>query len=228
MDDQVAVRMRQRTEHIENQPDAGLHTQRALGTVFVDACPLNVFQDEVGPIRRGDAGVDQAGDVRMRKPREQAAFPPEPVERDGRRGIGLEELERELSLETPVAALREPNLAHSPAADGCDDGISAHLRTDPLLVGRPDETGLQKTLCLEIAPVRHHFAQGGGDGGLVILEPRDVALPRRLVHLKQSIEVLLDGFPVRVTWTNFHARLPSNLVRVLAKGSHATRPPATG
>jgi hypothetical protein len=29
-------------------------------------------------------------------------------------------------------------------------------------------------LGLEIAPVRHHFAQGGGDGGLVILEPREM------------------------------------------------------
>jgi hypothetical protein len=64
-------------------------------------------------------------------------------------------------------------------------------------------------LGLEIAPVRHHFAQGGDDGGLITLELREVALPLRLVHVEQSIEVLLDGFPLRVTRVYFHARLPS-------------------
>ncbi len=72
------------------------------------------------------------------------------------------------------------------------------------------------------APVRHHFAQGGGDGGLVILEPRDVAIPLRLVHVEQSIEMLLDGFPLRVTRTNFHARLPSFWFAFLRKAR--TRP----
>ena len=209
MDDQVAVRMSQRTEHVEHQPDARLDAQAVRGAVVIDACPLHVFQDEVRAARRGDPGVDQPRDVRMRETRQQSPFTPKPVERRGGGRIAVEELERELSLEPAVAALREPHLAHSAAADERDDGVGAHLGADLFLIGRRDQAGLQKSLGLQSAPVRHHGAQRPGDRGLLILEPREVAVPLRLVHVEQSVEMPLDRFPFRIPRTNSHAPPPS-------------------
>ena len=74
MDDQVRVRVRDRAKHVQEEPQAGLDGQRALVAVAVDALPVDVLQHEVRLPRRGDARVDQLGDVRVVQAREDAAL----------------------------------------------------------------------------------------------------------------------------------------------------------
>ena len=42
-------------------------------------CPFDVLEHEIGLARRRHAGVEEMRDVRMREPREDVAFAPEPL-----------------------------------------------------------------------------------------------------------------------------------------------------
>ncbi len=75
VDDQVRVRVRDRLEHVEEEARRGpRRPERSAVAVRVDRLALDVLEDEVRLARAGDAGVEQAGDVRVGEPREDVAL----------------------------------------------------------------------------------------------------------------------------------------------------------
>src|SRR5262249_3443524 len=117
VDDQVRVCMNDRVENVEKETQPRIDAQRALVAESVEAHACDVFEDEIRLAGRRDAGVDQTRDMRMRQTGEYRAFPAKtllagtPDERD------VEELDRHASLETTIAALGQPDAAHSSLTD---------------------------------------------------------------------------------------------------------------
>ena len=133
------MRVRDRGEHIEKQAQTCVDVEPPAVAVAVDAFALDEVQDQVRLARRRDAGVDQPGDVRMREPGEDVAFAAETLFAGPPDQRGVQELDRDLALEAPVAAAGEPHAAHAALAKrrfqriGADDlaGECRRLRHRP-------------------------------------------------------------------------------------------------
>ena len=165
VDDQVGVRVREGVEHVEQQPQPGLHAQAARVAVAVDVCAFHVFEDEVGLAGRGDAGVHQVRDVRMPQPPQDGALAAEALlahPADHRR---VQQLDRHLSLEAPVAAAGPPDGAHPALAQrrhqrvGADDLPGQRRRRR-----RP---GLEEAGPEQGAVLRDELLQLGGQPGVL-------------------------------------------------------------
>ena len=74
MHDEVAVRVRDRGEHVEEQPHARFDVETALLRIAIDALAVDVLEHEVRLTARRDAGIDQLRDVRMPELREHRSF----------------------------------------------------------------------------------------------------------------------------------------------------------
>ena len=75
MHDQVRVRVRDRVEHVEEQPHARARRSSAwLVAVAIDVLAVDELEHQVGLPARRHARIDQVRDVRMREPGEKAAF----------------------------------------------------------------------------------------------------------------------------------------------------------
>ena len=116
MHDQVRMRMRDRGEHIEKQSQTPLHVKPPAVTIVVDPFTLDEVQDQVRLARRRDACVDQSRDVRMREPGQDIAFAAEALLAGLPDQRGVQELDRYLALEAPVAAPGEPHATHAALA----------------------------------------------------------------------------------------------------------------
>src|SRR5262249_13830945 len=113
MDDEIGMGVSDGSENIEEQPNALLDAETALVAVFIDALALHVLQNEIGLATGLDARIHEARDVRVLQAREQAALAPKPLLGRGPDVGGVQELHRPLSLEPPVATMREPHGAHA-------------------------------------------------------------------------------------------------------------------
>ena len=121
------MRVRDGGEHVEEQPDARGHVERALVAVAIDVLAAHVFEHEVRLADRRHARVDQAGDRRMRQAREDRAFTPEAIftlAADQRR---VQQLDRRVPFEAAVAAPRQPHRAHAAMTDRRDQRVGANL-----------------------------------------------------------------------------------------------------
>ena len=117
VDDQVGVGVRDRRLHVEEQPDAVLDAEPLVVAVAIDVPAVDVLEDQVRLAGPRYAGVDQPRDVRVRQPREDVAFAPEPVLAFPPEERGVQQLDRGPALEAAVAALGQPDAAHSALVD---------------------------------------------------------------------------------------------------------------
>ena len=115
--DEVGVCVGDRLEHVEKQAQARLHAERVLVAVAVDGLPIDVLEHEVRLAIRGDTGVGEAGDVRMRQPREDASFAPEALFARAPHDRDVQQLDRRAPDEPAVAALGQPHASHPALAD---------------------------------------------------------------------------------------------------------------
>jgi hypothetical protein len=126
--DQVGVRVRHRREDVEEQPDARIDPQRVLVAMLVEVPAVNVLQHQIRLAGTRDAGVDETRDVRMSEARENGAFALEAFSTSAPDELGVEQLHRGLTLESAVAARREPYAAHATSAERLDQRVGADGR----------------------------------------------------------------------------------------------------
>jgi hypothetical protein len=117
VDDQVRVRVGDRLQHIEKETDARIDPERVLVAVAVDGLTVHVLEDEVRLAAWRYACIDQPGDVGVRHLGEETAFAPESFLTGAPHQRDVQQLDRGASFEAAVAALRQPDAAHSALAD---------------------------------------------------------------------------------------------------------------
>jgi hypothetical protein len=71
---QVRVRIGDRLQDVEKQPDTGLDTQSLLIAVAVDVVALDMLENEIGLSGVRYPRIDQFGDIRVRQSAENDAF----------------------------------------------------------------------------------------------------------------------------------------------------------
>src|SRR5215469_6422698 len=99
--------------------------------------PFDVFEDEVRLTPRGDARIEEFCDVGVGKPRQDGAFPLEPLLGIMPKEANVEQLDRNSTTESPVAALRQPDAAHASMSDLRQQRVHAHGLAGQGLTPRP-------------------------------------------------------------------------------------------
>ena len=79
VDDQAGMRVGDAVEHVEEQPQASLHVERACVGVAIDRLAVHELEDEIRLPVLGDSRVGELGDVRVLQSRQDAALAPEPL-----------------------------------------------------------------------------------------------------------------------------------------------------
>jgi len=93
----------------------------------VDRFAIDQFHREPGLGTRGDAAIEQGGDVRMLQLRQDLALAQEALARRPGIGAGADQLDRGLLAVGAVAALRGVDRAHAAAADDAEYGPGAKV-----------------------------------------------------------------------------------------------------
>src|SRR5262249_55450774 len=113
VDDQVGVRMGDGLENVEKEAEPLLDPEAAVPAIGVDRLALDVLEHEVGLAGCGHAGVEEPGDVGIGQTREDLALAAEPLLARAADEARVEQLDGGGALEAPVAAAREPDVAHA-------------------------------------------------------------------------------------------------------------------
>ena len=135
VDDQVAVRMRHRFQHLREQLHALAQVQLARVAPLVDGRAVDVFHDEVGIAFVAEAAVEQGGDVGMAQLRQQLAFAQETLACRRRIRRGADEFQCGPLRVRAIAAFDRVHRAHAAAADHLDDAPRAQLAAEHRLAG---------------------------------------------------------------------------------------------
>ena len=127
VDHEVRVRMLDREQHLSEQPDPRLDTQRARVAPRGQRLAFDVFKREPGLACGRDARIVQPGNVRVVQRRKDVALARKALRESialRRSGAAAElarvpeqQLDRDLALERPVVALRQPDLGHAAGAE---------------------------------------------------------------------------------------------------------------
>jgi hypothetical protein len=201
MHDQVAMRMRDRQHRIHEQSNPCLDVEVVRIAVPVDAIAIDVLQDQELLAVGSRAGIEQPRDVRMRQARQQPAFATKALAEFFLRDGAVQELDRALRFEAPVAAARKPHFAHAATAEQALDRVAADARAFERRAreGRQiREWGVLEELAgVECFALGQQLAQNPGDAGLrrrQLAEPM-LALARR--EIERSIKIPVDLRPRR-------------------------------
>ena len=116
-----------------------------------------MLEDEVRLPIRSHAGVNQFGDMRMRKLAENSAFALEPL-RTASGYRKMQELYCDTPLETAIAALRQPHAAHATLADRRSNPVCADcLPCERGLAFKRGGAVLQKVVLCDCAVLFEEF-----------------------------------------------------------------------
>ena len=199
MHDEVGVRVRHGGENIEKELDASFHAKRVLVAIAIDWQAVDVLEHQVRLRRRRYAGVDEARDVRMAEPREQAALALESLfaaRRAGAHQRQIEQLDGGAALEPSVRAFREPDAPHAALADGRDEPVRADTMSGKRSrFGKIEVALLEKPLLEDEAAFFEKLRQIFSELEILateILEPRR---SRGVVHFYRPIEIGTDDAP---------------------------------
>ena len=125
--DQRCVRVRHGIEHVEEEPQPRVHVEPVLIAVPIDRLAVDVLEHEIRLAGRRHARIEQLRDVRMREPRQDAAFALESILAASRERE-VQELDRHPPIESAIGALREPDRAHPAASDRRHERVGADGR----------------------------------------------------------------------------------------------------
>src|SRR5262249_7460650 len=153
---------------------------------------------------------DQARDVVMSEPRENAALAAKPRLAAAPDERGIEKLDRDLAFEAPVAAACEPDTAHAALPElrfervGTED-LSSERRAPELLGDQHQEARLVRR-----AQLGEHRLDLGGESGVFGAELRQPLLALARGELKQLVEQRTDDLPPRPV--NAHGASPVSCI----------------
>jgi hypothetical protein len=102
--------------HVDEQPQAGFHVQLALIAPAIDGLAAHQLQHQVGLATftvAGHPGVEQARDVWVFQPRQDAALALEALARLGAVQAPVHQLDGGLAVVAAVAAARQPHAGHA-------------------------------------------------------------------------------------------------------------------
>ena len=116
--------------HVHEQAQARFYIQLAFVTPAVDGLAAHQFQHQIGLAAitaAGDTGIEQARDVRVLQPRQDAALALEALA--GLRAVqaAVHQLDGGLALVAAVAAPRQPDAGHAAFAQRGLDGPGAQV-----------------------------------------------------------------------------------------------------
>ena len=124
--DQSSVRVGHRASHLLEQAQALGYAQAVVVAIAVDGLAGNVFERKVRPATRVDAGVVEAGDVRVLQQGADIALALHTFCQTRAPGQPRQ-LQRHLALQRAVFALGQPHSTHASTADFADQSIGADL-----------------------------------------------------------------------------------------------------
>ena len=136
MDDQSRMRVRDRAGDLRDERDPGAYVELVLAAVDVDRLAFDVLEREIRPAVLGDARVIQASDVRMLERREDLALLSRALG-ELRQRPPVRQLQRDLSPQDAVGALRQPYGAHAAFADRAEQSVRTDYAADDGLAVRP-------------------------------------------------------------------------------------------
>src|SRR5690242_16381686 len=113
MHNQIAVRMRNRAQYVEEEPHPRLHAERMLIAVAIDLLTLDVFENEVRLTRAGDAGVEQLRDMWMSEASEDTSLALETFLSALPHQRNVEKLHCDFALKAAIVPLGKPDAPHS-------------------------------------------------------------------------------------------------------------------
>ncbi len=203
--DQIAVRVCDRAQHVEEQAHAGIHAELVSIAVFVDGLALDVFENEIGLARRGQPRIDQFGDLRMSEFAENRSLALESLGACLLEQRKMDELDGHPALEPAVAALGQPDRSHAAPADQVQDPIVG----DQLAFARPGQRWLflscdragghlrgRRFKKISGSPVRSqqrfHFIEQRGISSTGLKEE---CIASRRINLQRRLQQLIHTFP---------------------------------
>src|SRR5262249_42590905 len=127
MDDEIAVRVSHRRQHIEKEPDALPDIELLPLAIPVDVLAGYVFQDQIRLAAGGYARIEQPRDVRMLQAGEHTALAREAPLRRMPDESGAQQLPRRLPFDPAIASVREPHAAHATVAQRHIERVRAEL-----------------------------------------------------------------------------------------------------
>jgi hypothetical protein len=151
--DQLAVRMRDRADHVLQQAHARAEVEPVAVAPLVDRRALDVLEHQIRLLPLGHAGVDQPSDVRMVEPREQLAFAPETRSPAARQQCQARKLDRDAPFVAPVAAPRQPHRTHAADAERAFQRVRAEREPCECFVARGE---IRQRRAFEEAVARVH------------------------------------------------------------------------
>jgi hypothetical protein len=196
VEDEVAVGVRDRVEHVENEADAGADVEPALVAPAVDRHAVDMLEDEIRLAAFGDAGVEEARDVRMRESRERLALAREPRRAAAAEQREVEQLERDARVVAAVAAASEPDAAHAAGAERAFDGVGAERAAgERRLFGR-EGAAFEEVLGVERVFLREHLLDRSGEVRIRGAQRDEARRAAGGIELEQLVEERADALPV--------------------------------
>lgn len=120
--------MRDRVEHFTKEADSLLDVEPPGIAVMVDARTLDQLEDEIRLAARSDPGVEHAGDVRVREPRQDPSFALEAKRAGAADEREVQQLDRDLAFEATIGATRAPDRAGSALTERRFEDVRADAR----------------------------------------------------------------------------------------------------
>jgi hypothetical protein len=192
------VRVLHRLEYLHEDRDPRPRVEPLLVAEPVEADALDVLDGEERPAALVDAGVVEPRDVGVVERAEDVPLALH-AHRQPLRPSELRQLQRELALELPVGALRQPDRALAAAADAVDDAVRTDLVSGLQLrrsLGHPGKR-VEEGHRLDARLRGQQPAQRALQPVVLRRQPLEPGFVLRRVQGQRFVEELVDDRPLR-------------------------------
>ena len=187
MHDEVGVRVADGVADLREQRQARRHVEVLRAGIGGDRIAADVVEREVGLAVLADAGIEQAGDVRMAEAREDLPFAGEARAQAGIAESGAQQFQRDAAFVQAVGAHGQPDLAHAAFAQRHDEPVRADLLTGLRREHGAVDDGLREEIRALVLQ-RHQLAQFGGERRIAALDLAQAFAARIAVEFQQFVQ----------------------------------------